>query len=269
MVVTAPPACVTASCTATPAATPAPPTAVPPTAVPAPLTPNQRLAQARDTAEAGNFSSALATLDELRQATRPWPAWTPPTTTSTWRSRSRYSEQSNPDGAYEQFGAALKVRPNDPTAKAGQDEIILAKNYAIMEAAWGKDDDAAIKALEENMLMNPASVRPAPKLYALLIMKADRLLGPASATRAFPSLMRALDVLPDAGEAQKRLASYTPTPDARSRQPRPPPRHRRSSETAPRPRAPPRQRGPRAAATQLAEQSPGRTTRPCRGSRAR
>ena len=81
-----------------------------------------------------------------------------------------------------------------------------------MEAAWGKDDDAAIKALEENMILDPGFRDTRPKLYSLLIGKADRMLNGGDRDGAFPVLMRALDVLPDAGEAQRRLASYTPTP---------------------------------------------------------
>ena len=81
-----------------------------------------------------------------------------------------------------------------------------------MEANWGKDDDAAIKALEENMILDPGFRDTRPKLYSLLINKADRLLNGGDRDGAFPVLMRALEVQPDAGEAQRRLATYTPTP---------------------------------------------------------
>jgi len=121
-------------------------------------------------------------------------------------------KEGNTDGSYQQFGAALAVRPNDPAAKTGQDTIILTKNYAIMEAAWGKDDEAGIKALEDNMLINPDFRETRQKLYALQIMKADRLIGAGERDAAFEVLKRALTVLPDVGEAQKRLAAYTPTP---------------------------------------------------------
>ena len=97
-------------------------------------------------------------------------------------------DQGNTDGAYEQFGGALKVRPGDPAAKGGQDQIILAKNYAIMEAAWGKDDERAIKALEENMLLDPGYRETRPKLYSLLIIKADRLLEAGEREAAFEEL---------------------------------------------------------------------------------
>ena len=64
-------------------------------------------------------------------------------------------EQNKLDESYGEFGEALKIAPNDPEALDGQKRVILAKNYALMEANWGKDDDAAIKALEENMILRP------------------------------------------------------------------------------------------------------------------
>ena len=51
--------------------------------------------------------------------------------------------------------------------------------------------------------------------------------------------MRALDVLPDAGEAQKRLASYTPTP--RPIPPTPVPAPPRAPTPVPRTNYPPAQ----------------------------
>jgi serine/threonine protein kinase len=211
--VTATPVVVTATpAPITPTAQPPQPTAVPPTAVPPTLTPNQRLAEARDAADAGNFPTALKLLDDLR-ASNPTLAGLDAATYDIHMAFAQaLLQQGNPDGAYEQFGVALKARPSDPAAKAGQDGIILAKNYTIMEVAWGKDDDAGIKALEENMQINPDFRETRPKLYALLINKADRLIGAGERDAAFDVLMRALQVQPDAGAAQQRLASYTPTP---------------------------------------------------------
>src|SRR5215212_6793743 len=75
-----------------------------------------------------------------------------------------------------------------------------------MDADWGKSVDIAIKALEENMLVNPDYRETRQKLYALLLKKAGER------DAAFEVLMRALQVQPGAGEAQSRLVSYTPTP---------------------------------------------------------
>ena len=121
-------------------------------------------------------------------------------------------EQNKLEESYGQFGEALKITPNDPEALDGQKRVILTKNYALMEASWGQDDEAAVKALEENMILDPGFRDTRSKLYSLLINKADRLLGGGDRDGAFPVLMRALEVQPDAGEAQRRLASYTPTP---------------------------------------------------------
>ena len=129
-------------------------------------------------------------------------------------------DQGKLDDSYGQFAEALKLTPNDQEAQDGQKRVILNKNYGIMEANWGKDDDAAIKALEENMVIDAGFKDTRQKLYALLLGKADKLLAGGDRDGAFPVLMRALDVLPDVGEAQKRLASYTPTPQP---QPQPQP----------------------------------------------
>jgi serine/threonine-protein kinase len=191
-------------------------------APPAPLTPNQRLAQVRDTFEAGNHASALALLGELRQS-NPTLAGLDDAEYDVRMGFARaLLDQGNPDGAYEQFGGALKVRPADAAATEGQKQIVLAKNYAIMEAAWGKDDDAAIKALEENMLIDAGFRETRPKLYGLLIGKADRLIAAGERDAAHEVLLRALQVLPEGGEAQRRLVTYTPTPTPTPEPPPPP-----------------------------------------------
>jgi len=209
--------------TATPAGiTPTPQTVTQTPVPPATLTPNQRLAQVRDTFEAGNHASALTMLDELRQAN--------PTLAglddAEYDIRVGFArtllDQGNPDGAYAQFDGALKIRPGDAAAKSGQDQIILAKNYSLMEAAWGKDDEAAIKALEDNMILDPGYRETRPKLYSLLIIKADRLLAAGERDAARDVLVQAMNVMPDGGEAQQRLTALTPTPVPTAVPPRPP-----------------------------------------------
>jgi hypothetical protein len=194
------------------AATPTAQVLTPTPAAPPTLTPNQRLAQVRDTFEAGNHASALALLDELRHANPSLAGLDDAEYDIRVGFARSLLEQGNADAAYEQFGGALKVRPGDPTATNGQNQIILAKNYAIMEAAWDTDIDLAINALEENMARDAGYRDTRPKLYALLIRKADRLLAANERDAAFPVLTRAIQVLPDGGEAQQRLVSYTPTP---------------------------------------------------------
>ena len=111
-----------------------------------------------------------------------------------------------------QYAEALKVRPNDAAAADGQKQIVLAKNYAIMEANWGKDDERAIQALEEIRAAAPDYRDSAQKLYALLIAKADRQIAAGQRDPAFQTLMHALEVNPDGVEAKTRLTTYTPTP---------------------------------------------------------
>jgi tetratricopeptide (TPR) repeat protein len=176
------------------------------------LTPNQRLAQVRDTFEAGNHASALDQLEELRK-TNPTLAGLDDAEYDIRMGFARtLLDQGNADGAYAQFDGALKIRPGDAAAKKGEDEIILAKNYAIMEANWGKDDEAAIKALDENFARDPNYRETRSKLYSLLIGKADRLLGAGEKDAAVEVLTRAMSVQPDGGEAQRRLTALTPTP---------------------------------------------------------
>jgi tetratricopeptide (TPR) repeat protein len=167
---------------------------------------------------AGNFPSAIEQLRAVREdpAVKADPKIAPMVDDTLRQTHVGFGnqllEQNKLDDSYGQFAEALKLAPNDPEALDGQKRVILTKNYALMEAAWGKDDDAAIKALEENMILDPGFRDTRQKLYSLLVGKADRMLNGGDRDGAFPVLMRALEVLPDAGEAQKRLASYTPTP---------------------------------------------------------
>ena len=91
-------------------------------------------------------------------------------------------------------------------------QLVVANSAYRVHQTEFKDKQSTIKALEENMILDPGFRETRPKLYSLLIARADRLVAGGDREGAFPALMRALEVLPDAGEAQKRLASYTPTP---------------------------------------------------------
>ena len=211
----------------TPAVTPATPTAqvvtatplavtptaapITPTLVPTPA-PNDRLAQARAAAGAGNFAAALDILDNLR-STNPDLAGLDDARYDVHMGWAKaLLDQGKPDDSNAQLGEALKIRPNDAAALDAQKQIVLSKNYASMEANWGKDDEAAIKALEDNMALDPGYRDTRQKLYALLIAKADRLTDAGERDEAFSVLMHALDVNPDGAEAKQRLAAYTPTP---------------------------------------------------------
>ena len=192
--------------TAPPAPTTPPTAAVPPTPAPA-----DRLAQARQASAAGNHASALALLDDVRKANPAQPGLDDAEYDVHMGFGRSLLDAGNFDGSYEQFGAALKLRPNDGAAQAGRNEVILTKNYAAMEAAWDSDQERAIALLEENIQIDPGFRDTRAKLYALLIMKADRLTEAGERDAAYPVLLRASQILPEGGEAQRRLVSYTPT----------------------------------------------------------
>ena len=196
--------------TAVPTATPVPPTATP--------NPSARVSTAQAAVAAGDLSGAIAQLQALRDdpgvKADPQVAGTVnDTLRQTYVAYGNHLlDQGKLDDAWSQFGEALKITPNDPDATDGQKRVILNKNYGIMEANWGKDDEAAIKALEDNMTLNPDFKDTRQKLHALLIAKADRLLNGGDRDGAYAVLMRALEVVPDSPEAKLRLQPYTPTP---------------------------------------------------------
>ena len=74
------------------------------------------------------------------------------------------------------YDQALKIRADDPAALAGKKRVASLRAWQRMEAAWGKDDDEAIQALESIHKNDPEyrSADVQEKLYALLIGRADR-----------------------------------------------------------------------------------------------
>jgi len=196
------------------------PTTVAPTATvapgPAAPGPQQRLQQAQAALAAGDFQTGLPTLLALKQTDPGLPGLD----AALYKASIDYGkillDLGNLDGSYAQYGAALGLRANDPAALDGQKQVVLLKDWREMEAAWGKDDEAAITALEQIMQVDPNYRETRQKLYALLVSKADRLLSGGDRDAAFPVLMRALEVNPDGAEARQRLAAYTPTPTVES-----------------------------------------------------
>jgi hypothetical protein len=76
-----------------------------------------------------------------------------------------------------------------------------------MEKNWGTNDDAAVGALENVMQRQPDYPEARQKLYARLIARADRYLGLGDRESAYTTLMRAVDLIPQGGEARHRLSS--------------------------------------------------------------
>jgi hypothetical protein len=116
------------------------------------------------------------------------------------------------DLSYAMFTEAARLRPNDPAAYDGQTQVVLAKDWARMEAAWTTDPDASIAALEEILRLDPNHREARPKLYAQLTGKAERLIQANLRVDALPVLQRAVEVQPNGDEARHLLLSYTPTP---------------------------------------------------------
>ncbi|MCC7370646.1 MAG: serine/threonine protein kinase [Chloroflexi bacterium] len=212
---------------AAPAAAPtSPPTAVPtplPAAVPTPtsIPPGDRVVQAQQAAEGGDLTGAIsrletmlgdpevqvdgAVMDDIHETLRKLYV----------AHGSRLLEAGRLDESAARFEQALRLAPNDGDALSGQQQVTLARHYARMEAAWGRDDEAAIAALEAIMQVDAGFRDTREKLYALLIAKADRLIAAGDRNGAFPVLTRAQNVIPGRPEARQRLASYTPTPAPR------------------------------------------------------
>jgi eukaryotic-like serine/threonine-protein kinase len=116
------------------------------------------------------------------------------------------------EGSWAMYQRASERRPADGVALAGQRQVLLAKHWRAMEAAWGNDDGAALAAALELFRIDPTYRDIRDKLYALQIVQADRLLGAGDQQGAYTVLMQALETKPDGEEARARLRSYTPTP---------------------------------------------------------
>ena len=59
------------------------------------------------------------------------------------------AEAGRHDDAQAAFDVALQARPDDADALAAKKQSTLQKRWDEMEAAWGKDDDAATRAAED------------------------------------------------------------------------------------------------------------------------
>jgi hypothetical protein len=112
--------------------------------------------------------------------------------------------------AYDQ---ALKIRADDPAALAGKKRVASLRAWQRMEAAWGKDDDEAIQALESIRKNDPEyrSADVQEKLFAVLIARADRREQAGDLTGAVEALEAARAVDPSRPEAGARLTALTPT----------------------------------------------------------
>jgi tetratricopeptide (TPR) repeat protein len=184
-------------------------TAVPPTPTPSP---GQRLDAARALLDQQRYPEAIAAMNAIRDSDPSTPGLDDALYQAHMGYGGKLLAQDDVEGSYAEYGAALKLRPNDQAALNGQQQVILLKHWHEMQACWGKDDDCTLTALEQIYAVNPDYRQTREKLYAQLIAKADRLLAAGDRAGAYTVLMHALDVNPNGAEAADRLVSYTPTP---------------------------------------------------------
>ena len=194
-------------------ATAQPPPTAQPTVPPTP-SPEQKLRDAQAIFAAGNYPRAIELLMDLKRAAPDTPRLDEALFIMYMTYGEKLLQVQEFDASWGQFEAALVLRPQDADAEDGKRQIILAKNWRQMEAAWSGDPDTAIAALDTILQLDAGDRvgEARKKLYALLIAKADRLLGVDDRDGAYPILMKALALDPEQDEAQRRLVPYTPTP---------------------------------------------------------
>ncbi|MFN8524500.1 MAG: protein kinase [Chloroflexota bacterium] len=203
-------------------AAPAPITA--PTAPPATPTPGaaDRLQAARSQMTAGDLEGAIAAMTAIKQTDPQTPGLNDALVDARMRLAEALFKRSDFDGAEAQVVEADKLMPGNAEIGRAMSEVRSGRLYAQMEAAWGKDDEAAIAALEQIMTINPGFRETRQKLYALLVARGDRQQAAGDREGAYKSYMRALEVNPVGSEAAQRLNAYTPTPVPAAPAPPPP-----------------------------------------------
>lgn len=194
------------------------PTQPPATQPPATLAPVDRLAAAQLAVTAGDLPGGIQRMEALRREPDVVanPKLLAAVEAALLKAHIQYGDQlldgNLLDESYQQYALARSLAPDDPDAISGQNRVTLTRNYQAMEANWGKDDEAAIRALEENMAIDSGFRDTREKLFALLIAKADRLTAAGNKDEAYRVLIRAQNVIPGRPETRQRLAPYTPTP---------------------------------------------------------
>jgi serine/threonine-protein kinase len=187
------------------------------------ISPEQRLQQARAALDGGKTDEARTAVDELRVGAPTLPGLPELVAAVYVRRGQALSESGQHDEAIAAFDVALEAQPGHAEASAGKKQATLQKLWDQMEAAWGKDEDAALKAAEEIFSTDPSFRDAREKLYALLVARGDRQREAGDRAAAAASYERAHEVRPDAPEAGQRLAALTPTPTVVIRQPTPVP----------------------------------------------
>jgi serine/threonine-protein kinase len=198
---TPPAALLAPTLTSTPAATPTPGAA-------------QRLETAKRLLDQGQLDQAIPLLEAVQQQD-PSTAGLPDALMRAYDAQGQDAlSHDNLDASQAAYDKALALRPDDATAQTGKKRISARRAWGQMEAAWGKDDDAVIAALEtvrrDDPEYRPADVRD--KLYVVRLGRADNLIKAGDSEGAVEELKRAQEVDPNRPEARLRLEALTPTP---------------------------------------------------------
>jgi tetratricopeptide (TPR) repeat protein len=188
-----------------PAAQVAPPPAPPPP-------PEQQLRAGVAQIDSGEYAQAVAALQSLRASAPDTESVDDALYRALLGLGQQQREQGLLDDSYATYGEALTLRPDDPAALDGQKQVVLAKLWGMMEAAWDRDETVASAALEEIMSLDPGYRDANQKLYALLVGRANRLIEAGDIEGALVALSRARDVYPEGDEARLLIVEHTPRP---------------------------------------------------------
>ena len=174
----------------------------------------QRLENARRLLDDGKADQALPLLEAIRQQDPATPGLDE-TLVRAYVTRGQVAlDQGDLDGGAAMFEKALTVRGDDENALTGRKRVEARRAWTRMEAAWGKDDDAVIDALETVRRNDPqyrsADVRD--KLYVVRLGRAENLQKAGDLEGAAAEYQRAVELDPDRPEAKMRLQALTPTP---------------------------------------------------------
>jgi serine/threonine-protein kinase len=179
---------------------------------PSPPSPEQQLQAASSQIASGEYAQAVSALKALKALASDTEGVDDALYHALLGLGQQQREQGLLDDSYATYGEALTLRPDDPGALDGQQQVVLAKLWGTMEAAWDQDEAAASAALEEIMTLAPGYRDANQKLYALLVTRANRLIEAGDVEGALVALRRARDVYPEGDEARRLIVEHTPHP---------------------------------------------------------
>jgi tetratricopeptide (TPR) repeat protein len=173
-----------------------------------------RLARVAPLREAGDFDGALELLAGIKAVDPALPGLDDELYQTHMAYGKRLLERGEHQRSLDQYAEALKLRPDDAEATAGQRLVNLVRNRDRIEAEWDRNKDAALEAAEANFAIDPSYLDTREKLYALLVTRAEKLWEAGSKDQARATLDRAREIIPDRPEVEDRMVRWfaTPTP---------------------------------------------------------